>query len=186
MNKSNIVSGNLFQFSAATKAEGNSWHYEYIKIDEKRFDNVYVANYINDDFQYCIGKEITLSMVPVPKKNSSGMIVAFRQGNKVERTPELKAGTAWFITLVGIGKLAPAIAVVGAIVWFFLFFAFAFVLSLIFRVFGADPYGNTMMSTAATCSALFLVSFFIHKTFISKGSIIGSREQFNAATRALD
>lgn len=176
-----IVSGRLSKVSESSKAPGNTWHYEYIKVDDRRFNNVFVANYINDDFQDGVGEEITLSLVPMHKKNTTGMVVALRKGNKVERSPELSTGRALSATLIGIGVNILPYAIVSFLVFLGLFIGLQ---ALIYVFQGRSS--NTDNADVALAAIVLTIVVLIQQLFISKKSPLGSRDSYNAAVRALD
>jgi hypothetical protein len=176
-----IISGRLSKISDATKVPGNSWLYEYIKVDERRLNNVFVANYINDDFRDGLGEEITLSLAPTHKKNFTGMVVALRKGTKVERSPELSTGRAVCVTLINIGlNILPY-----AIVSFLIFVGLYIGIEGLIYVFKNGSSGGDNEDVAITAILLTLV-IMIQQLFISKKSPLGSRDSYNAAVRALD
>jgi hypothetical protein len=181
-----ILSGTLTQVSKSVEVPGNIWKYDYIKIDDQRIDNFHVASYINDDFYAANQEEVTLSVLPVKEKNHGGLALAIRTSKGYERCPELTAGQAWTTTLVAVGVNIFGLAFIGAIAWFFSLIGVMIVFGGALAVFGKDYTGSGVFNAAATVSFVLILWLFIHTTFISKSSMIGSRKAYNAATRALD
>lgn len=186
MTKPIIISGILSQVGKSTKVDGNAWKYEYIRIDDQRIDNIFVANYINDEFYGAHRESVTLSIMPIHKKNHGGMVLAIRSGNRIERCPELTAGQAWAVTLISVGQNILALAFVGAIAWFFAMLAVALLFGGVIEIFGLNVRDNSVFNSASIVSGVLLIWAWLHATFISKNSIIGSRKALNAASRALD
>jgi hypothetical protein len=181
-----ILSGTLTQVSKSVEVPGNIWKYDYIKIDGQRIDNFHVASYINDDFYAANQEKVTLSVLPVKEKNHGGLALAIRTSKGHERCPELTAGQAWTTTLVAVGVNIFGLAFIGAIAWFFALVGVMIVFAGALALFGKDYTGSGVFNAAAIVSFGLILWLFIHTTFLSKSSMIGSRKAYNAAIRALD
>jgi len=181
-----ILSGTLTQVSKSVEVPGNTWKYDYIKIDDQRIDNFHVASYINDDFYAAHREEVTISILAVKAKNHGGLALAIRASNGYERCPELTVGQAWTTTLVAVGVNIFGLAFIGAIAWFFALIGVMIVFAGALALFGKDYTGSGVFNAAAFVSFGLILWLFIHTTFISKSSMIGSRKAYNAAIRALD
>jgi hypothetical protein len=181
-----ILSGTLTQVSKSVEVPGNIWKYDYIKIDDQRIDNFHVAGYINDDFYAAHREEITLSVFPVKAKNHGGLALAIRTSSGHERCPELTASQAWTTTLIAIGVNIFGLAFIGAIAWFFALIGVMIVFAGGLALFGKGYTGSGVFNAAAFVSLGLILWLFIHVTFLSKSSMLGSRKDYNAAARALD
>lgn len=181
-----ILSGTLTQIGKSVELPNNAWKYEYIKVGGERIDNFHVASYINADFYAAHEKEVTLSVLHVKEKNHGGLAVAIRTSEGHERCAELTAGQAWTTTLIAVGVNIFGLAFIGAIAWFFALLAVMAVFAGMLALFGKDYTGSGVFNVAAIVSLGLLLWLFVHTTFISKSSMIGSRKAYNAAVRALD
>lgn len=181
-----ILSGTLTQIGKSVEVPGNAWKYDYIKIDGQRIDNFHVASYINDDFYAAHQETVTLSVLAVKEKNHGGLTVAIRTSKGHERCPELTAGKAWTTTLVAVGVNIFGLAFIGAIAWFFAFLGVGILFAGVLELFGKDYEDTGIFGAAAVVSGGLILWLFIHTTFTSKSSMIGSRKAYNAAVRALD
>lgn len=181
-----ILSGTLTQVSKSIEVPGNTWKYDYIKIDDQRIDNFHVASYINAEFYAAHREKVTLSVLPVKDKNHGGLALAIRTSNGHERCPELTASQAWTTTLVAVGVNIFGLAFIGAVAWFFALMGVMIVFAGTLALFGKGYTGSGVFNAAALVSLGLILWLFIHTTFISKSSMIGSRKAYNAAIHALD
>lgn len=176
MFKSAVYSGTLEKVSASKKTAHNTWHYEYIKFAGKRWDNIHVSNYINDDFQDAVGSEISISTFALKAKNPP-TILALRVGEKTERVPPLSSAEALSITIRQLLVMGPVL-----IVWYFLLVFVLLILGFFLdTLIGPlqSPIWQFLLYTAPLC-------YLVHKFLISKTSNLGMRAAFNAAAGALD
>ncbi|WP_152571107.1 hypothetical protein [Massilia sp. LC238] len=107
--------------------------------------------------------------------------MALRDGENVEHSPELTSGRACAITLTQIGQNILVYALMGVIIWLCFFVAGAFLVQL----FG-KRHSPIAFDTPAQISAWLTIGVFIQQIFFSKKSVLGSRDRYNAAVRALD
>lgn len=183
MSEPRVISGKL-KLSSADRLQGNVWHYRYVELDGKRFDNVLVGHHIHDDLRDAEGESVSLSTIPVYNGKFSGLVVAFRNGERVERCPELGLGEGLNKVISDIAPLFLGYAVVIGIVGILMFGVISAFLE------EAGKYINMSRGTArglAGASALILVCWGLyHQIFRSKKSLLGNRAIYNAALRALD
>jgi len=183
MSEPQIISGKL-KVSSADRLEGNIWHYRYVELDGKRFDNVLVGHYIHDDFRDAQGDTISLSTIPVPGRKFSCLVVALRHGERIERCPELGLGEGLSRVIGDAAPIFLGMAVVLGIAGMILFAVLGVFLEEAGEYVNLSP--SSSRGIAAMASFTLVCGWLYHRIFRSKKSVLGNRRLYNAALRALD
>jgi hypothetical protein len=82
-----IASGELGPIPAGTRMNGGTRR-SYLDVGNQRYDDCWIADYLEASLAECIGQDVTLSLCRLDKKGSLHLCAIKRENGKVERLPD--------------------------------------------------------------------------------------------------